>query len=44
MDEQDVTKSIVILSNQIDNSLQLTNKDLIQSISLKIQLNSLFNL
>jgi len=32
-EKMDVSKSIVVLSNQIDNSLQLINEDLIQSIS-----------
>jgi len=35
-EKMDVSKSIVALSNQIDNSLQLINEDLIQSIIQKI--------
>jgi hypothetical protein len=35
-EKMDVSKSIVTLSNQIDNSLQLINEDLIQSIIQRI--------
>ncbi len=33
MVEQDISQSIVVFSNPIDQSLPLTNEDLIQSIS-----------
>jgi hypothetical protein len=36
-EKMDVSKSIVVLSNQIDNSLQLTNDDPIESIPLKFR-------
>ncbi len=37
-EKMDVSKSIVVLSNQIDNSLQLTNDDSIESIPLKFRI------